>query len=156
PTVVCEAAYTKNGKKAEQPIPDALAAALRPWLTTRPHGRPVFPLPERTAEMIRADLHAAGIPPETPAGGVAFHALRAAYISALVSSGASVKTCQTLARHSTPSLTIGVYARASLHDIAGAVEGLPDLTTTRPTAEPTRATGTDGRMSKRFSPPLPT
>ena len=46
-----------------------------------------------------------------------FHAVRVAYITNLVTSGASVKTCQTLARHSTPSLTIGVYAKASLHDI---------------------------------------
>src|SRR5262249_31474260 len=30
PTVVCEAAYTKNGRRAEQPISEALAAVLRP------------------------------------------------------------------------------------------------------------------------------
>ena len=155
PVVVCEGGYTKNGRKAEQPIPEALADALRPWLATRPGGRPVFALPDRTADMLRADLQAAGIPYETSAGVVDFHALRGAYISNLVSSGASVKTCQTLARHSTPTLTIGVYAKASLHDIAGAVEALPDLTAPRPTGQGGRATGTDGRISKRFAHPLP-
>ncbi len=75
--------------------------------------------------MLKADLARAGIPYETPAGVCDFHALRAAYISNLVASGASVKTCQVLARHSTPSLTIGVYAKASLHDVQRAVESLP-------------------------------
>jgi integrase len=143
PVVVCEGGYTKNGRKAEQPIPDALADALRPWLASRPIGCRVFALPRRTADMIRAALAAAGIAYETSAGVVDFHALRGAYILNPVSGGASVKTCQTLARHSTPSLTIGVYAKASLRDISGAVAGLPRLTTPRPAREIARATGTD-------------
>jgi hypothetical protein len=93
--------------------------------------------------MLRVDLEAAGIPYETASGVADFHSLRSAYISHLVSSGASVKTCQTLARHSTPSLTIGVYAEASLHDIKGAVENLPDLTPRETTPEPLAMTGTD-------------
>jgi hypothetical protein len=98
--------------------------------------------------MLRRDLTAAGIAYETPSGVCDFHSLRGAYISNLVASGASVKTCQTLARHSTPSLTIGVYAKASLHDISDAVESLPDLSPpdTRPEAATLAATGTDGRI----------
>ena len=97
PVVVCAAGYTKNGRKAEQPIPEALANALRPWLATRPDGCPVFALPEKTADMLRVDLQAAGIDFETDEGVVDFHALRVAYVSAIVASGALVKTCQTLA-----------------------------------------------------------
>src|SRR5262245_17183884 len=93
--------------------------------------------------MLRVDLEAAGIPYETASGVADFHALRAAYVTNLVASGASVKTCQTLARHSTPSLTIGVYAKASLHDIKGAVENLPDLSPRGPASEPLAMTGTD-------------
>jgi hypothetical protein len=100
-------------------------------------------MPIRTAEMLRRDLKAAGIPYETDSGVADFHSLRGCYISYLVSSGASVKTCQTLARHSTPQMTIAIYAKASLHDINGAVEGLPDLTTPRPQPEALRMTGTD-------------
>lgn len=74
-----------------------------------------------------------------------FHSLRAAYISNLGSTGASVKTCQVLARHSTPNLTIGIYAKASLHDISGAVDALPDLTPKAPTPEAMAATGMDGK-----------
>ena len=156
PTVTVHAAYTKNGREAVQPFPPALAARLAPWLATLPPGRPIFKVPDRTAEMIRVDLAAAGIPYETPSGVCDFHSLRGVYISNLVSSGASVKTCQVLARHSTPSLTIGIYAKASLHDISGAVDALPDPTAQAPTPEVVAATGTSGRLiNKRFALPLP-
>ncbi|MFI5454196.1 MAG: tyrosine-type recombinase/integrase [Isosphaerales bacterium] len=145
PTVTARACYTKNGKEAVQPLARSLADRLRPWLALRPPGRPLFgKLTVRTAEMLRVDLEAAGIPYETDSGVVDFHSLRGCYISNLVSSGASVKTCQTLARHSSPSLTIGIYAKASLHDISGAVEALPDLTPSEPVREVLAATGTDG------------
>jgi hypothetical protein len=104
-------------------------------------------MPERTAEMIRADLAAAGIDYEMPTGVADFHSLRGVYISDLVASGASVKVCQTLARHSTPSLTIGLYAKASLHDIKGAVAGLPDPNPKAPIPEANAATGTDDKHS---------
>ena len=145
PTVTARACYTKNGKEAVQPLARSLADRLRPWLALRPAGRPVFEgMTGRTAEMIRVDLKAAGISYETDSGVVDFHALRGIYISNLVSSGTSVKTCQTLARHSSPSLTIGIYAKASLHDISGAVEALPDLIPAESTREALAATGTDG------------
>ena len=144
PTVSVEACYAKNGREAVQPIPPPLADRLAPWVATLPSGCPVFRLPARTADMIREDLAAAGIPYETPSGVVDFHALRGCYVSYLVSSGASVKTCQTLARHSTPSLTIGIYAKASLHDISGAVDALPDLNPDRSKPEAIASTGTEG------------
>ena len=107
--------------------------------------------------MLAIDLKAAGIDSRDDSGIVDFHALRGTYISHLVSSGASVKTCQVLARHSTPSLTIGIYAKASLHDINGAVESLPDLTPrdSTPETEKLAATGTDGQpISKALCPPF--
>ena len=109
--------------------------------------------------MLAIDLKAAGIAPETDSGVVDFHALRGTYITHLVNSGASVKTCQTLARHSTPVLTIGVYAKTSLHDLTGAVEALPDLTPSEPASERgyMQATGTDGKhIRERFAHLLPT
>jgi site-specific recombinase XerC len=146
PNIVVRAAYAKNDQEAIQPIPTVLADRIRPWLAFRAPGKPVFEgMTDRTAEMLRVDLEAAGIPYETSEGVVDFHASRGSYITHLVASGASVKTCQTLARHSTPSLTIGVYAKASLHDIKGAVEELPDLTRDQPDSEALAATGTDGR-----------
>jgi len=160
PTVTVLAGYAKNRKEVVQPIAVALADRLRPWLADKAPGRPVFArMTKKTAKMLRVDLKAAGIPYETASGVADFHALRAAYVTNLVASGASVKTCQTLARHSTPSLTIGVYAKASLHDIRGAVEKLPDLTPRESAPEPLALTGTDPvgtPISERFAHYLPT
>jgi len=119
PTITVRAAYTKNGKLATQPIPKELAALLRGWQPPK--------LTDRTAEMLRHDLDAAGIPDETHEGVMDFHALRTSFISHVVSSGASVKTAQTLARHSTPSLTIGLYARTTSAETAKAVEDVAKL-----------------------------
>ncbi len=146
PTATVPAGYTKNGRDAVQPMAPALARLLAPWLAALPPGRPVFTLSDRTAEMIQADLAAAEIDYTTSAGVADFHSLRAAYISNLVASGASVKTCQVLARHSTPSLTIGIYAKATVHDLAGAVASLPDLSSAPRTEERMAATGTDGHL----------
>ncbi len=148
PTITARAGYCKNKKQAVQPIPAALADRLRPWLDRKAPGKPVFEgMTHKTAEMLRHDLEAAGVPYETSEGVADFYATRVSYISNLVASGASVKTCQTLARHSTPVLTIGVYAKASLHDIKGAVENLPDLTPIVSAPEALSATGTDGRLA---------
>jgi len=48
-----------------------------------------------------------------------FHALRHTYVSTIVASGESVKVAQELARHSTPTLTIGRYAHVGRHNIYG-------------------------------------
>jgi len=76
------------------------------------------------------------------------HHGRHTFISALVASGASVKTAQVLARHADPSLTIGKYSHARLFDLTRAVEGM------YPTAETSQdravaATGTDGAILER-------
>ncbi len=66
---------------------------------------------------------------------------------------------QTLARHSSPSLTIGIYAKTSLHDIKGAVENLPDVTPKESTPVPLAMTGTDPvvtPISELFAHHLPT
>ena len=59
--------------------------------------------------------------------------------------GCSVKTAQELARHSTPTLTIGRYSHARLHDLTAALDALPDLATPpemTATRESAKATGT--------------
>ena len=59
---------------------------------------------------------------------VDFHALRTTYITLVVKSGASVKEAQELARHSDPKLTMNVYTKLGVHDLAGALDRLPSLT----------------------------
>lgn len=124
PTVTVKAAYTKNGREAIQPIRGQLAAELRPWEEGKPRGIPVFNLPEKTAKMLRFDLERAGISYETAEGVVDFHSLRGVYVTRLVESGASIKTVQELARHSTVTLTVGRYTRTDDKRKREALEGL--------------------------------
>jgi integrase len=167
PAITVRAAYSKRRRDDRQPIAADLAAVVKPWLDGKVKSRPVFNLPEgwKIAAMIRADAAAAravwvgevagkaqvereasSFLADADASGnvLDFHALRVSYISWLVESGASVKTCQELARHSTPVLTIGVYARMSLQDQGKALAGLP-VAGAVPAGEPMamRATGTD-------------
>ena len=144
PSIALRAKNEKNRKGTEQPISAALARDLRRWLGAATPGVPVLPLHHETAKAMRLDLEAAGIAYQTDEGIADFHSLRGLFISALIRSGASIKTVQTLARHSNPSLTLGRYARTSILDISGAVDSLPDLSQPAPRTEPAAMTGTDG------------
>lgn len=155
PTCTVEAGYSKRRKRDVQPLPDALVEPLRAWLTGFGPGERVFQgIAGDTARMLRSDLAAARkawlavarseaekqemeqtdfLLYSDRQGHVAdFHSLRVLFISRVVASGASVKEAQTLARHSTPVLTMNTYSRASLLDVAGAVSGLGDLLTKQP------------------------
>jgi len=144
PTVTVLACYSKNGQEAEQPIATALADRLKPWLAGKPLGKPVFArMNNRQSDMLRADLKAAGVPYVTSEGVADFHASRGTYISNVMDTGASIKTLQTLARHSDPRLTIGIYSKVTRHDLEAAVESLPELAPTPVEPEAMRATGTD-------------
>jgi integrase len=158
PVVTVAASYSKRRRDDAQPIHPALAAVLRSWVASKAAGEPVFGrLTKHTAEMLRHDLEAAGIAYRDASGRVAdFHSLRHSYVTALALSGASVKVVQSLARHSTPTLTLGIYSHVGLYDQTGALEALPDLSGTGPKPpEVMTATGTDGPISDRFSLPLP-
>ena len=57
PTVTVEAAYSKRRRDDVQPIRLDLADSLRPWLASKPLGRPVFGnLTKHTAILIRRPL----------------------------------------------------------------------------------------------------
>ena len=143
PTVTVAATISKRRQEDEQPIPEALATILRPWLTERPTGEPVFSMPDKPAPMLRADLKVAGIAPTDEVGRVVdFHSLRHGYISRIVDGGASVKEAQELARHSDPRLTMD-YAHTRLHNKAKHLENLPIGDTSEDDAAALRATGTD-------------
>ena len=159
PTVTVAAAYSKRRRDDLQPIRPDLAEVLRPWLASKAPGRPVFGnLTSHTNLIIRADLEAAGIPYRDGSDRVAdFHALRHSFITALAMSRAPVKVIQSLARHSTPTLTLGVYAHVGLYDQTSALDALPGVPPAGPSHEAARlaATGTDGPISKPLSLPFP-
>ena len=143
PFVSLAGTHTKNGKSAQQPLRPELAAQLRPYLATKLPTTPAFNLPKRDsmAEMLRADLKASGIAYKDDSGHVFdFHALRHQFASNLAASGVHPKTAQDLLRHSSISLTMGIYTHSFREDISSAVKNLPDLSTPRPAEQ--KATGT--------------
>jgi integrase len=143
PTVTVTAGYTKNGDPATLPIPSDLAADLPPFLATVPAGSPVFPLPEKGAKMIRADLARAKISYRDAAGLVFdFHALRCQCATLADAAGVSPRVVQRLMRHSTLELT-GRYTRPRAHDIDAAASALPSLRPSSHDPEALAATGTD-------------
>jgi len=165
PAVTVKAAYSKRRRDDRQPIRPDLADALRSWLPDRPRDRPLFDLPDKLARMVRVDLRRARAwwikattdrrerrerrqsdflrARDGDGRVVDFHALRATFITMLVKSGASVKEAQDLARHSDPKLTMNVYTRLGVHDLAGALDRMPTATIEQPDRDTLRATGTD-------------
>ena len=149
PAAVLPAEHTKNRKGAVQPLAAPLAAELRDYLAGRSADEPVWAgsWVGKAAEMLRADLDAAGVPVEVdgPEGTETrdFHALRVVYISNVIRAGADLKQAMTLARHSDPRLTTARYARTRLDDLGAVVDKLPTPTTPTKDAAVLRMTGTD-------------
>jgi len=165
PAVTVKAAYSKRRRDDRQPIRLDLAELLRGYLAGKRSDAPALCVPDRAADMLKADMRLArarwikdaadpaerrerrqaGFLTHADADGrvVDFHALRATYITMIVKGGASVKVAQELARHSDPRLTMNTYTRLGVHDLTGALDALPQVGGDEPQAERLRATGTD-------------
>lgn len=85
---------------------------------------PLLYVPRNPSRTMDTDLTAAGIEKETSEGVVKFHALRVAYVSHLVASGANPKEVMQLARHSDVNLSMNIYAKAQEHALSGLVSGM--------------------------------
>jgi integrase len=147
--VAVEAAYSKHRRRDVLPIRRDLAEAIARFTEGRPPAEPLFPdLPQRTAEMLRVDLDNAKpwIPYCDAAGRrVDFHSLRTTYITRLARAGVPPAVAKELARHSTITLTIDHYTDVAEGDERAALDRLPALPQApEPTADPRRATGTEG------------
>ena len=147
PTVTVEAAFSKHRRRDVQPLPTELVSHLRKHLTTKDDDELAFHMPKKPVRTLRHDLQAAGIDYETRHGFADFHALRHTFITRLVKGGIHTKTAQTLARHSDPRLTLGVYSHIEIIDQAAAIRTLPLLETGDMEASKHRAvaTGTVGK-----------
>ncbi|MGL4423827.1 MAG: tyrosine-type recombinase/integrase, partial [Gemmataceae bacterium] len=130
-TVTLAGKNSKNKKTAVQPLIGEVVEDLRLYLATRDRTEVLWPGTwfERAADMIRRDLKAASIESVStgPVGKlhVDFHSLRHTFISLLDQSGATLKEAMQLARHSDPKLTMAVYGRVQLNDLAERVGQLP-------------------------------
>jgi len=145
PTVTLPAANAKNRTESVQPLRLSTARALSRFLAGRGAIEPAFGLPAawRAPRALRSDLESAGIPFLDVSGRrFDFHALRGMLATRLLSAGASVRTAQSMMRHSTADLTVSVYTRVRAGEEREAVEKLPDLLGAAP--EELRSTGTAG------------
>lgn len=111
-TLRLDSAWTKNRKEGFQPLPRELAEHLAERVRGKEPHEPLLSVPSHPARDLDKDLKRAGIPKRIAGlGKVDFHACRVAYTTFVVEAGANVKEAQTLLRHSTPQLTLGLYAR---------------------------------------------
>ncbi len=180
PTITIAAAYSKRRREDVQPIRREFAAALMKFLKGKDSSAPVFGLPKgyHLSKIIRRDLEAARgawideAPTATErhhrgqsdflmytdhAGRKAdFHSLRHTYITNLARGGVHPKVAQTLARHSTITLTMDLYSHTVREDQRDALQALPDLGGDKQAPERLRATGTDARLPLCLPKNLPT
>ena len=131
PAILLDASKTKGGKDAAQPLTHALAKMLTIWrqIQNPTQDAPLFPTFNRHArpsEWVRDDLEAAGLPTKDAEGRkIDFHSLRVSYISFLANSNTPMKITQRLARHSTPVLTMNIYAKVFPEQERAALACLP-------------------------------
>jgi integrase len=174
PRVTVQAAYSKHRRQDVLPLHESIVALLRPWLTARPAGQPVWPgawaQNKHAGDFLRFDMERARtawikeaghdeaererreastfLVYKDPEGRFAdFHALRHTFITNLVKSGVHPKEAQALARHSTIALTMNVYTSLTVNDQASALASLPPVPALAggvSGTEVVRATGTDG------------
>jgi len=165
PTVTVKAAYSKRRRDDVQPMRHDLALKLKPILDRLKPSAHVWPgLPANMAAILEHDLLSARLawinqaatpkdreeraksdflmPVDSDHRFLDFHALRHTFITRLAYAGVSPKIAQTLARHSTITLTMDRYTHVSLADNAKALAALPALTPVS-TPQAAQATGTD-------------
>jgi len=117
-----EAGWTKNRKAGFHPLPAVLVERLAEEAKGKDQEEGLIHVPSHPARAVEEDLTAAGIPKWTTEGKLDFHAFRVTYTTLVCEAGATVKEAQTLARHSTPELTMNIYARARMHRLHEIVE----------------------------------
>ncbi len=119
-----EANWTKGRKATFQPVHAELMALLQQIGKSKTPDEPLLRVPRNAAKPLNRDMEKAGVPKVTAEGKLDFHAFRTGYTTFVFEAGASIKEAQSLARHSTPDLTLNVYARtrsARLAEVAQAV-----------------------------------
>ena len=143
--LVLDAEWTKGRRDGFQPLPAALVKRLKAFAVSgealrlyrrnfkRARGNaaripenPLLYVPHNPAGSMESDLKRAGIPKHAFGGKLDFHACRTAFVTFLLEAGAQVKEAQTLARHSTPQLTMNVYGRAREERLTALTEAVGD------------------------------
>ncbi len=106
--------FSKDRKNHRQFISPELAARLLALCSGKHPDERLLGIPKGPdpAAYIRADFDKAKVVAVTDAGKATWHSLRKVYINNVVRSGADLKTVMELARHSTATMSMDVYAKA--------------------------------------------
>jgi len=133
------AATTKNGKAASVPIVPSLLLVLGTWKAESCHDEsaPAVKVTDRLLRYFNDDLVAIGLATRDTAGKthktdaagrtLDLHCLRHTCAQRLINNGADPKTVQAIMRHSTATLTMGIYVKADRQRMQEAVAQLPAL-----------------------------
>lgn len=134
----------KSGKRDTLPLSPGLLETLKAWKQAHianPTDK-VLCVNSRTLKIFNDDLVAAGLATRDEKGKVHkadasgrtldIHALRHTTGTRLVASGADIKTTQSLMRHATPSMTLGIYVHHDKKRMRDAVAALPEITPAKP------------------------
>ncbi len=128
PTVTVQAGHSKHRRQDVLPLLVELAKRLRAHLANKLPTAKAIAIPEKTAQMLYADLERAGIDRVDAQGRIAdFHSLRVSFITSLVMCGVNPKVAQVLARHSDIKLTMDTYTKIGADDQRVGLESLPSL-----------------------------
>jgi len=165
-TVAVAAAYSKHRRDDVVPLRADLAGVMAAFIAGKPTDGRLFRLPDKPADMLKADLRRARawwirevrdpaerrrrrassfLTSRDESGRVVdFHALRHTFITRLARSGVTPAVAKSLARHSTIMLTMDHYTHTLISDERAALDTLPSLSPAPAEREVVRATGTDG------------
>jgi len=132
PFLIVEAAYSKHRKKDELPLRPDIANLFKNWKTElqAQDSDKLFATfdAKKGAKLIKKDLNEAKIEYRDNSGRVVdFHSLRHTFITNLTRGGVSPRVAQSLARHSTITLTMDRYSHVNCSTERAALNMLPEI-----------------------------
>jgi len=133
-TVFVSGEHTKNGEDAVQEFSAKTAGLLKEFVANKMPSVQLFPLPNDTAKMIRADCKAAGIEVTDNAGrNLTFHSIRHSCGSFLADRGTHPKIIQDVMRHKSIDMTMSRYTHVLKGQRRSAIESMSSFTKRRDT-----------------------
>jgi len=132
-TVFVSGEHTKNGEDAIQEFSIKTAGLLKEFIANKMPNVQLFPLPNYTSRMIKADCKAAGIETDNNNGKKCFHSLRHSCGTFLAAKGTHPKIIQDVMRHKSIEISMIRYCHILKGQRRSAIESLPDFTKRRAT-----------------------
>lgn len=133
-TVFVSGEHTKNGEPAVQEFSLKTAGLLKEFIANKMPGVQLFPVPDRSSIMIKADCQAAGVKVIDHTGrSLNFHSLRHTCGSFLAASNAHPKVIQEVMRHKDINLTMLRYTHILRGQRRSAIESMSNFTKRRAT-----------------------